>query len=48
MKKWLSLVLATAMMASLCACGSAAGTGEAPKTEDAAAAEAIIKRRNEK
>mgnify|MGYP004505475177 FL=1 len=40
MKKWLSLVLATAMMASLCACGSAAGTGEAPKTEDAAAAEA--------
>lgn len=40
MKKWLSLVLATAMMASLCACGSAAGTGEAPKTEDAAATEA--------
>ena len=40
MKKWLSLVLATAMTASLCACGSAAGTGEAPKTEDAAAAEA--------
>lgn len=40
MKKWLSLVLATAMTASLCACGSAAGTGETPKTEDAAATEA--------
>lgn len=40
MKKWLSLVLATAMTASLCACGSAVGTGEAPKTEDAAATEA--------